>query len=126
MELSILIARIASVSYLSIAIALMSGSIKIDELLDSFRRSSGLRLITGFFTIILGMIIVNYHNIWVRDWRLFVTLVGWIAVIKGALYIVFPEKLFKLSNKMLVNEKAGALVSLILGLLFAYFGFMTS
>ena len=48
-------------------------------------------LISGYLALILGLVTVILHNIWVPDWRVAVTIFGWISLIKGIMRIGFPE-----------------------------------
>jgi hypothetical protein len=52
---------------------------------------------TGYITFLLGLITVVLHNIWVLDWRVAITILGWITLFKGIEKIRFPER---------VNRKA--------------------
>ena len=37
--------------------------------------------ITGVLALIAGLAIVNAHNLWVPDWRVVVTVLGWLSVV---------------------------------------------
>jgi len=124
MELSILVARIAAITYLAVSLALFRGELKGEELVESFERSTGLRLITGIFALILGALLIQYHNFWVMNWTVLVTVIGWASVVKGVLYIAIPRGMFKFTKRMMINEKSWGVVSLFIGLLFGYFGFV--
>lgn len=52
---------------------------------------------TGYITFLLGLMTITLHNIWVTDWRLAITILGWITLFKGIEKIAFPER---------VNRKA--------------------
>lgn len=45
---------------------------------------------TGYITFLLGLVTVILHNIWVADWRVAITVLGWATLIKGILKIGFP------------------------------------
>ena len=32
------------------------------------------------------------HNVWTADWRVVITILGWLAVITGAIRIVCPQQ----------------------------------
>jgi len=69
------------------------------------------------------MLLVGHHNIWVKDWRVLITLIGWIAVIKGVLLIAFPQ-LISLFKGWYKNTRAWGILIIVLGLLFGYLGFV--
>ncbi len=39
----------------------------------------------------LGLIVILGHNLWVTDWRIIVTLIGWVVTLKCVLYLLFPR-----------------------------------
>ena len=47
---------------------------------DEFLRGVGLIYMSGIMALVAGLAIVNLHNVWTRDWRILVTLIGWFAV----------------------------------------------
>ena len=55
--------------------------------------SKGLLWLTGLITFVMGAVIVALHNVWSADWRVLVTLLGWLTVIKGAVIVLFPSSM---------------------------------
>ena len=49
-------------------------------------------LVTAFVAIIMGILNILFHNIWVSDWRLSITLIGWVSLIVGIALFTFPVK----------------------------------
>ena len=52
---------------------------------------------TGYITMLLGLFTVVAHNIWVWDWPVVITILGWVTLFKGIEKIGFPDR---------VNRKA--------------------
>ena len=50
---------------------------------------------TGYITFLLGLVTVVLHNIWVADWRVAITILGWVTLFKGITKIGFPEHVNK-------------------------------
>ena len=48
-------------------------------------------LIIGLMTFIIGILHVVAHNLWRYDWQGIVTMLGWAALLKGIMIILFPE-----------------------------------
>ena len=59
--------------------------------------------LSGFFIIMIGAAIIASHNIWLWDWPVIITLLGWAALIKGTMRILFPETVVYLINKKVNN-----------------------
>ena len=47
--------------------------------------------LNGTLWFIGGLAIVRFHPIWVRDWRVLVTLLGWVALLAGLYRMTAPE-----------------------------------
>jgi hypothetical protein len=58
---------------------------------EEFLRGVGLIYMSGIMALLGGLAVVNIHNVWTRDWRLLVTLIGWFAVIDGTLRVAVPQ-----------------------------------
>ena len=125
MELSILIAKITAVIYLSASLGGFFSRDYYRRLADDLYKNVALTYMMGFMALIVGFLIVHYHNLWVRDWTILVTIIGWLSLIKGIFIIVFPKLIRRLSESFLTEKtlKIYPYVTLFLGLLFGYFGF---
>ena len=125
MELTMLVAKILAIYLLSVGVGMFNGSINIKKMMDSFEKSQGLLLVAGFICIILGFLIVDNHNIWVKDWTVIVTIAGWGALVKGVLLITFPETLMSMGKSVYKNNsQAVSFIALALGAVLAYYSFV--
>ena len=50
------------------------------------------------FLLTMGLVIVMTHNIWVLDWPVVITFVGWSMTIKGIVYLIFPQTMKRFAN----------------------------
>jgi uncharacterized protein YjeT (DUF2065 family) len=77
--------------------------------------------LSGVATLLAGLAVVNTHRAWTADWRVIVTILGWIFVIAGILRIVLPELVTKLATTVFSGTTAlsiaGAIVLVIGGFL---------
>lgn len=64
----------------------------------------------GMIWFMGGLAVVWFHNIWVRDWRVIVTLLGWVSVFAGLLRMAFPDG---------PQASGGVGTFVVIGLLFA-------
>jgi hypothetical protein len=90
-------------------------------------RSVTLVYLFGFMDLAAGLAIVLTHNVWVASWRVLITLIGWLLLIRGAVRIVAPEIVMGYAAKVIRNKQvipaAGAVVG-VLGLALCYFGYV--
>jgi hypothetical protein len=70
---------------------------------------------TGYYTLLLGLITVILHNIWVLNWTLAITLLGWSTLIKGIIKIGFPEQINKQAQRFKKKQFVSAFFLIILG-----------
>jgi hypothetical protein len=40
--------------------------------------------------LIVGLIVINGHNMWEMDWNVAITFIGWAMVIKSAIFLIAP------------------------------------
>ena len=49
-------------------------------------------ILISFIAIIIGLLNILFHNIWEADWRLIITLIGWISIFIGLALFIFPKQ----------------------------------
>jgi len=126
MELSILIARIIGIVYLSFGLGLIfSNRYYKREIIILYDNTSYI-LFVGILASVIGSLIISYHNIWECNWRVLVTIYGWLALIEGILVLIFP-RLVSLIKPMMKPKIIDWVITpfvFLLGMVFIYFGFI--
>lgn len=79
---------------------------------------------SGAFALLAGLLLVISHNVWTRDWRVIITVLGWAALIKGVLRLLMPASV----GKMLVKaynalSPVAFILALVAGIYLAKVGF---
>ena len=123
MELSILIAKIISVIYISAGIGVLIGTINFNNIATDLKNSAALTYIASSVGIILGMILIEYHNIWVKNWTVIITIISWLFLIGGITIVIFPKSL-SLGKDLLLNHRLIGIFMIAFGIVFGYFGFI--
>ena len=126
MELSILIAKIIAVLYITSGFALLIGTLDFDRIVEELLASRALVYIAGSVAIMIGVVLVGQHNTWVSDWTIMITLICWSLLIGGIVIIIFPD-VFRLIKKLppvFGNRFLIAAFMMCIGAVFAYFGFI--
>jgi len=88
--------------------------------------SKALINITGILLLIAGLAIVNTHNVWEPDWRVIITVVGWLAIIRGLASILFPTAVQNLGDHMITSPTGmilGAAITVGLGAVLTFMGY---
>jgi hypothetical protein len=66
--------------------------------------NKGLLWVTGLITFVTGTVIVALHNVWSADWRVLVTLLGWLTVVKGAVILLIPSSMMLFYRRFLSDH----------------------
>lgn len=124
------IARLMGPVLLTIGIGMALGLLMeghgYSSLLKEFIANRGLIFITGALALLAGVAIVNAHNLWVPDWRVIVTILGWLLILRGIMLLVFPVTVQTLGDRMVASQGgivAGATVTFVLGAILSIVGY---
>ena len=93
MEISIYLARFWGSLFM--ILGLMSVGAKLLGRIIKYTEDKTITISTGYITFLLGLITVVLHNIWVVDWRVAITILGWTTLLKGIEKIGFPDRINK-------------------------------
>ena len=56
----------------------------------AFANDDKFMIILSILGIIIGLLHILAHNLWVKDWRIIITLFGWFSLMKGVSQFAFP------------------------------------
>ena len=127
MQTSIFLARLIGPVMLMIGLAVFANPRGFREMAEEFMESRALMFLGGLITMPAGLAIVLTHNVWAADWRVLITILGWLSTIGGALRLFGPLFVVKAGHAMLGQPHfttIAAAVWLVLGLLFCFFGYL--
>ena len=95
-----------------------------NAVITDLANSKGLLWVTGFITFVMGTVIVALYNVWSADWRVLVTFLGWLTVIKGAVIMLFPSSMTLFYRRFLSNHLLtySGIYALLLGGLLLFLG----
>jgi len=124
MENAILIAKIASIVYLSIAVGTFLSPSLMKKILDDFVKGPGLTFLAAWMTTVISMLIILSYNVWARHRGLLVTIFGWIGLIKGISFFIMPQNFIKMSSALVKKSWRITTFTFVLWLLFFYLGFL--
>ncbi len=65
-------------------------------------------ILSGFLALIAGLAIVIGHNVWEANWRVAITIVGYLSLSKGIVMLGFPGHMTRVSRFFL--EKKSSIV----------------
>jgi hypothetical protein len=127
MQRSIYLAKLIGPVFVAIGVGVLFNAPIFRILAEQFLSSYALIFLAGLITLTAGIALVLAHNVWTPDWRVIITILGWLSVIGGALRIVAPNLVVRIGSAVIIYGTAwqmfaGVLV-LALGCVLSYFGF---
>lgn len=123
MDASVLIAKYIGPVILVAALAGLANHDRFMALFEDFTNSPGLIFIAGVMTLLMGLTLVIFHNLWVADWRVIVTIFGWIGIGGGILRMAFPWLAIQAGKRMLERKKMLFAIGVLNALLGAFLTF---
>jgi len=126
METSLFIAKFLGVAYAIFGFGILLNVKYYKKMLDDLMKNSANVIYGGIFALVVGFLIIYYHNIWVASWTVVITIIGWLGLLKGFLLIVFPNFYVGWAKALVRNVSfmpIWGFLAFLLGLYFIYFGF---
>jgi hypothetical protein len=123
---SIFIAKLMGPILLAVGLSIFINEKSTRAMAKEVLGSPALIIVFGIVDLLLGLVLVAVHNLWVMDWRVIITVIGWISIVRGLVRILFTPYLMKNGPKMLKKEgllMGVAIVMLILGAVLSYYGY---
>jgi hypothetical protein len=125
-QTSIFLARLIGPVMTLVGISLLMNETAFRKMAMEFLRSPALIFFSGMILMPTGLAVVLSHNVWVLNWPVIITLLGWIAVISGALRVFAPDRALKIGKKAIASKEittVSAAFWLAIGAVLCYFGF---
>ena len=114
MDMSIFLAKFWGWYLIVFFVILSFNPKRIKQIFNDLRDEKFL-IIASFVAIIIGLINILLHNVWEANWKLIITLIGWIALFKGLALFIFPRPTVKRLNY--INVKFVQVIYMLLFLL---------
>ncbi|MGE0062955.1 MAG: hypothetical protein AB7T86_12860 [Xanthobacteraceae bacterium] len=91
MQRSIYLARLIGPPLVAAGVGVLFNGDVFRAIYEQFVISPALLYLSGAIVLPVGIAIVLAHNLWVKDWRVIVTVFGWLMVIGGVARMVAPQ-----------------------------------
>lgn len=86
-------------------------------MMDDLERSPGLVMALGFPVFVVGTALVLIHSIWTDPLAVIVSLIGYVALVEGALLLATPAPLLRIGRSAVQFTRVWAVISILLGIL---------
>ncbi len=127
MQRSTYLAKLIGPVMIAIGLGVLLNGAAFRTLAEQFLHSYALIFLAGLMTLVAGLALVLAHNLWVNDWRVIITIVGWLSVIGGFVRVVLPQQVEAIGVRMFdypAAPIAGGVFMLVIGATLSYFGYV--
>ena len=132
MDRSTLLAKLIGPPFVAIGLGLLLNQRTYWDMIDDVIRHPSpigniLIYLSGLLSMLAGLALVNAHPSWTRDWRVVITILGWLLLVGGIVRIVLPDIILKLGSTLYGSPTLllVAIISLALGGFLSFKGYWT-
>ena len=126
MQTSLYLAKLIGPTLIVIGIGMLINRDGYRDMAREFLGSRALIYLAGLFAFVPGLAMVLAHNVWAADWRVIITILGWLALIGGTFRILFPQEVTRIGTRVIANPSTmliGGVVTLALGAILSFYGY---
>ena len=122
--LSNYLAEIWGISIVVVCLALLIKEKHLKKLFSSIETEESF-FMWGLISFVIGISMVLANNVWVKNWQVIVTILGWLSLIKGLSLLFIPELVKKMTKKIESSQLLpfALVIGIFIGLAITYFGF---
>ncbi len=121
MEISVFLARFWGSLFIILGFSTIGA--KLLGRVIKYTEDRAITVSTGYITFLLGLATVVAHSLWVADWRVAITVVGWVTLFKGIEKIAFPDRINKVAQRFKGQQTFWGFVILFIGAWFFWMSF---
>lgn len=125
MDLSYFLAKFFGVYYLIFAVLWVLRQEQLKEVIKDLIGKPAILSVTGVISLMLGVAIAVTHSIWTWNFQGLITLIAYLAILKGIIRLSFPKQDKELAMSLLKGKGYWFtfLVMAVIGLYLTYVGF---
>jgi hypothetical protein len=126
---AILIARLIGPLFAALGLGMLLNATFYAAAVGEGAHSPVLIAIAGMATLVAGLAILNAHRAWTYDWRVLVTVIGWVFIVAGLIRLILPTLAETLAPAVYSGPAAlmvAGVVVLIIGGILSFEGYRTA
>lgn len=126
MDNTIILARIGGTICLLLGLSVMNKSY-MAAMINELENGKALFWFFGFVAALIGSITLAFYSTWSMQWPVLITILGWLALLKGIIIMLFPVSSWhsffrKFKGSGIIMFSGG--LSLLFGIILLYKGFI--
>jgi len=112
---------------LALGLGVLFNRVQVRGVLDEFIRNPAVMFLAGMISFPAGLAVVLVHNVWVADWPVIITVMGWLTTITGAFRLVAPDATIRFGRRAYETPNGvlfGGISWVVLGVILTFFGYL--
>jgi hypothetical protein len=123
MDRSMFLARLLGPTFVAIALGILINLGMYESMIAEALHTGMLFYLSGLLSLLAVLTIINLHNTWCADWRVILTVLGWLMTIGGVIRIIAPQVAVSIGSNIYGGRANTIVVALIIGALGAFLSF---
>lgn len=123
--MTVILAKIFGLYFLVLSFAFLFNPDRFRRLYQQIEKDENFLFIGGILALLIGAFVISVHNVWVLDWPVIITVLGWWSLIKGSILLISPRSIILFSFIQNRSDMFYRLISVFwmaLGIFFIYKG----
>ena len=104
MCLSLFFAQIIGLYLLAISLASLIHQNRVRQIIKEILANPAFLATIGCKSLLIGLVILIPHDLWVCQWPILITLIGWIMTFRGLMILFFPKIMIKFFRGFMENS----------------------
>jgi hypothetical protein len=127
MATSIFLAKLIGPFALVLGLALLLNAEVMGGIVDQFVSNPALIFLSGAITLPAGIAILLVHRGWTADWRVLITILGYLTTLAGLIRMLAPHRAAGLKRRFAIGPAALRAIGagyVLVGAVLCYFGYL--
>jgi uncharacterized protein YjeT (DUF2065 family) len=117
--------QLLGITYTVIGLGILFNPKYYKKMIDEYVRSTPVMFLNGFIVLGLGYLFLISGNTETTAAPLFVTLIGWLALLKGLFILIAPQAYVRIAKSINLHHlMLEGVITFILGAILLYVGFL--
>lgn len=113
------------VTFFAMGIGMLTNPRLIKDILKDLSGSTTYAFFGGLAALAIGLPLVTFHNVWNANTSIIITLLGWLAFLKGLALMMFPSQTMHMYKGVITKESKSYVGYgvLVVGIILLYLGY---
>jgi hypothetical protein len=120
-------ARILGPLFVFAGVLLITRPDRVISSIAGFLTNPSLMTLAGFVTLIIGLVLITFHQRWDTITACLITIIGWAFLARGAIMLLAPDLILESANFVERQRQSlpiGGCIAALLGVWFTYTGYV--